>query len=80
MSQLLLALLFLAVSPAERDDWSATKAEAKKALRNPAPRVRREAVEALSAFDRKEAAELLLDLWSVSAKPAPSSAMTSSGG
>ncbi len=70
MSQLLLALLFLAVSPAERDDWSATKAEAKKALRNPAPRVRREAVEALSAFDRKEAAELLLDLWSVSAKRA----------
>lgn len=70
MTHLLVTFLFLVAPPAEQDDWSRVKAEAKKAIRNPVPRVRRAAVEALSGFDRKEAAELLLDLWSVSAQRA----------
>ncbi len=70
MSHVLLAFLFLVTSPADQDGWKEAKAEAKKAVRSPVPRVRREAVEALSAFDRKEAAELLLDIWSTTAKRA----------
>ena len=64
MSHVLLTFLFLMTSPADQDGWKEAKAEAKKAVRSPVPRVRREAVEALSAFDRKEAAELLYKAYS----------------